>query len=341
MIRYLRNGALAFALMGAGFLPASASAASPTSPTMPNAPAKEEYKPDQIIVMKESGKPERRCKIVSANKSPDGTMTYQVKALDNGEMMTIHDRVPATTAKPAPSNPAPPRPSGVVNKSEADLPRAKPRTSDPLLNPPLPTPGKAPVVAAKPEPEKSRFRLFGKSEKQPAPAKQAVASSSYGTAKATPEPPMARVPNEPLPIGFGPQLPMTVPMPRSTANEPASVALYQAPPDPARVALTLEKERIEEWKDNLKTALRPSERMAAAEALCAPTRITDADTRAAVMLAAQDDPAGVVRAACIRGMSRSGLRDQAYMTLLVACQSDRDKSVREEAIFALQKATRR
>ncbi len=58
MIRYLRNGALAAALLGAAFSSPSAAAAA--------VPARMEYKRDQVILMKEQGKPDRRCVIISA-----------------------------------------------------------------------------------------------------------------------------------------------------------------------------------------------------------------------------------------------------------------------------------
>ncbi len=387
MIRYLRNGALAAALLGAAFSSPSAAAAA--------VPARMEYKRDQVILMKEQGKPDRRCVIISAKKQSDGSITYQVKALDNGDIITIHDRPPSSAKKQTPTNttPAanatngvkrPPDITNITSKAEANLPRAKPRSNDPLLNPgsnepllnppakprsnePLPgpvtptayqPPEVSPNPAPQPEREKPRFRLFGRTEKPPTPN---AARTIPGTAHSTEEPPLAQVQQEPLPITNGPRLPMTVPvsrpdanepaplarsnqqasLPRPAASEPAPMALYQAPLDLARQTADMEKDRFEDLRDALKYALRPSERMAAAEALCAPTRITDPENRAAVMLSAQDDPAGVVRAACIRGMSRSGVRDQAFIALLVACQKDHDPSVRVEANLAIQKATRR
>lgn len=384
MIRYLQKGVVAFTMLGASFSSTSALVASPpVSPT----PAKDEYKPEQMILMKEPGKPDRRCVVVSAKKQPDGSHTYQVKALDNGEVMTIHDRVPETLGavqsteikKPA-TNPHAmdgiKLPVDVTSRMEADLPRARPRTDDPLLNPKVPGTSTAPVVSAKPiaksvstvtnksaspsaskadSPstlEKMRASMFGKSEKpspvpcatcppKQVPSAIAMPGVPATVAKSPQEPLIANMPVEPTPITYGPRLPMTVPMVRPMVNEPSPVALYQAPPDPAKQAVTMERERIEELKESLQTALRPSQRMAAAEELCAPSRITDLDVRAAVMLAAQDDPAGVVRATCIRGMSRVGLRDQAYIALLMACQNDRDKVVREEATFAIEKAAKR
>lgn len=384
MIRYLQKGALAFAMLGANFSSISTLVASPpVSPT----PVKDEYKPEQVILMKEPGKPDRRCVVVSVKKQPDGSHSYQVKALDNGEVMTIHDRVPeksvsaqSTEIKKLATNPhvmdGIKLPVDVTSRVEADLPRARPRTDDPLLNPKVPGTSTSPVVSAKPiaksvstvtnksaspsaskadSPstlEKMRASMFGKSEKQipvpcaTCPPKQVTPTIAMPrvpatVAKSTQEPQVASMPVGPTPITYGPRLPMTVPMGRSVMNEPTPVTLYQAPPDPAKQAVTQERERIEELKECLQSALRPSQRMAAAEELCAPSRITDLDVRAAVMLAAQDDPAGVVRATCIRGMSRVGLRDQAYIALLMACQNDRDKVVREEAGFAIEKAAKR
>jgi hypothetical protein len=51
----------------------------------------DKYPIHSVIAMEEAGKQTRKCTILAATKQPDGSMTYTLKANDNGEMITIHD----------------------------------------------------------------------------------------------------------------------------------------------------------------------------------------------------------------------------------------------------------
>ena len=425
MFRMIRRGALATALLGMGFSPALAVAASPSPAANPENEGL--YKSNQIILVKETGKPDRRGLIVSSKKLPDGSLAYQIKALDNGEMLTIYDRSQRVDAKTAPaaqpvaSKPVPKtdvKSTAILPKTQPaaaddNLPRSQVRGSDPLLNPTIIDP-KAPVK--KPETSQANrpavvdstrpgfFKsLFGKSEPQPTPASTcatcktpqpatATACTTCKTpavvAKTTPtktqptlvaavpattkqvqpvaaskltmpavETPVARGPTDPVPIFYagqqarGPSDPVSIPLSygpslpapqvRTNPMEPAMLPIYQAPIDPVRQAVAYQQSRTVELKDALKNAERPSHRITAAEELSAGVRGQTPEVRVALMLAAQDDPAGMVRAACIRSLSHQGVRDEAFMSVLVAAQNDKDASVRDEAAVALQKAMRK
>lgn len=377
-------------------------------PAAPVQPASDgNYKENQIINLRGAGKSDRLCTIVSVRKEPHGLVTYQVKALDNGDMLTIRNRPPVEPAQRATVQPpAEPKPGEMnsnakraanltpdtTDKLGADLPRAKERWNDPLdpLSPSTAENAKPsrvpsvmakasvaqPVTAAKvstpmlevPDAESattspatvpvkpSRFslpRVLGKSPAampapcatctDPAAAPQQVAGRAIVS---TVEPPtgygqpasVARHPMDPVPIGYGPQTPLGVPMMR----EPMPLPLNQAPfAEPAKLTADHELKRFAEMRDALLTLERPSQRIAVAEELAFGPRGATPDVRAALMLAAQDDPAGCVRAACIRCLSKQDVRDRAFMSLIVAAQHDKDADVREESAFALQKAMRK
>src|SRR5262245_20494603 len=58
------------------------------------------FKPNQIINVREEGKPPRRCKVLSCWSEKDGTRVCQAQALDNGEKMTIIEPKPSGDGKP-------------------------------------------------------------------------------------------------------------------------------------------------------------------------------------------------------------------------------------------------
>ncbi len=91
MFRIIRKGTLLAALATAtcGGVYALAGPVSNNGKVSPDS-----YKPEQVIVLKEQGKPYRKCLITSTTKQKDGSLCYKVKALDNGEILTIFDRHP-------------------------------------------------------------------------------------------------------------------------------------------------------------------------------------------------------------------------------------------------------
>ena len=102
-----------------------------------------------------------------------------------------------------------------------------------------------------------------------------------------------------------------------------------------------EQSRTAELKDSLKNAERPSQRMEAAEELSKGLYLQSREIKAALMLAATDDPAACVRAACIRCLAQQGVCDEEFTKLIAAAQNDKDESVREEAGYALKKVNRK
>jgi len=395
MFRINRKQAMGLALGAIGFWTA-ATALADSSPAPASTAA---FKPNQMIMLKEAGKPDRRCVIVSVSKTADGGNSYRVKATDNGEIMTVLDRMPpgaspksAATATVASNGSDPSKSSkhvsqnqtsvppsagcSVCNKAQTSAGTAPPATAtvsatkpqDDTAGPAL-TPGGAVTPATPPKPQRTFFdRLFGRNKpsstqecttcKKPQSLPPVVSvtpdtspfepkASAVVTAQpmlppvsAGMGPAMSRTPAEPLAVGFGPTLPL---MPGQMPLMPglAPRALYPEMEDPIQQAAAFERHRSDELKDELKNAELPSRRIMAAEALAAGNRGRTADARAALMLSAQDDPAGCVRASCIRCLSQQGLRDQAFMTLLVSAQSDKDAMVREEAEYAMKRATKR
>jgi len=69
--------------------------------------------PEQMISVKEAGKPEQRCRILKVWKTPEGATARQVQALDTGEIMTIVEIGPGTAGALTTSAPAS---SGIVTR---------------------------------------------------------------------------------------------------------------------------------------------------------------------------------------------------------------------------------
>lgn len=174
----------------------------------------------------------------------------------------------------------------------------------------------------------------------------ASAVSTGSTSKVTNEPPMIRLPSSPSPmpsgpsepgsVGFSPLLPKAAQQDALTKLQPVPSPVIQLPDDPVR-----ENSRSAELKDTLKNAERPTQRIVAAEELSKGLYLQTSDIKAALMLAATDDPAGCVRAACIRCLSQQGVRDEAFMKVVAAAKSDKDAQVRQEAEYALKKSIQR
>ncbi|MCE9529841.1 MAG: hypothetical protein K8T89_01670, partial [Planctomycetes bacterium] len=131
--------------------------------------------------------------------------------------------------------------------------------------------------------------------------------------------------------------PMTM---RPVLNDPLSLPTSRNMPGAGYPTVAIEKQRMLEMMETLKHALRPSERMTAAEDLAKGPFSRGADVHDALLLAAQEDPAGIVRATCIRCLSKLGVRDHKFMTLLAESQEDENPDIRDEAKYAMQKVKR-
>jgi hypothetical protein len=122
---------------------------------------------------------------------------------------------------------------------------------------------------------------------------------------------------------------------------PAKMPEFRTAPEPVRQSFSLGQAQLEEVKDNLRRALRPSHRMKAAEELATGPHGRTPEARAELLRAAKEDPAGCVRATCIECLSHLGKPDAAFMVLLDGAKSDPDATVREEAELALKRAARK
>jgi hypothetical protein len=319
MIRNIRNRVMPLAFLAVALSPTTIVSAPLDSPAKNPA-----YKLDQLIILKEAGKRDRRCVVISIKPSSDGVTTYQVQALDTGETLTVLEHTPTATKFDHSEGNIATMPKPAISKAEKSRPQS-PGLLDRIFGRSTP-----PCSVCEQQPQRSSACNSGQTR-----------SSAGMTTVATREPPIERVPADPAPIGFVPPMPTTASQAPSSANEPASLPLDQAPVDPARQAIAYEQNRTAELKDALKNAERPSHRITAAEELASGARGASDDVRAALMLAAQDDPASCVRAACIRVLSHRGVRDQAFMTVLVSAQHDKDPAVRDEAGYAMKIATHR
>src|SRR5439155_21897370 len=59
---------------------------------------------EKIMLLTKEGRPPRRCQVLKSWKHPSGGTAYEVKALDNGEIMTVIEHGPPepdVAAKPA------------------------------------------------------------------------------------------------------------------------------------------------------------------------------------------------------------------------------------------------
>jgi hypothetical protein len=197
-----------------------------------------------VITLKFRDLPDRQVKVLKSDKQPDGSIMSEVKDTKTGETFTLMDKpdsfaapaksgvkAPAVTPPPSPTAPkateptkAPAaRPPVGPMKLPDGLPKAKPRTSDPLLPslkeslPDLPT-------AKEQEKEKERRFLpsFGKASDAPKPAepdgeKPGFLKRVFGKKPAEPTPtlPPATVINSKPPFPTPPASP-----PATTSSRP-------------------------------------------------------------------------------------------------------------------------
>lgn len=198
------------------------------------------------ITLKFRDMPDRQVKVLKSDKQPDGSILSEVKDTKTGETFTLMDKPDSFAAQPKaavkdsvvpPPSPTAPktaeptkapatRPPVGLMKLPDNLPKAKSRTSDPLLPsvkeslPDLPTPKEQ-------EKEKERRLLpsFGKSSDAPKPTepeeeKPGLLKRVFGKKKPsepTPSLPPATVINSPKP-------PAAPPSPTTSAKPPAPVA---------------------------------------------------------------------------------------------------------------------
>ncbi|MFM8271338.1 MAG: hypothetical protein ACKODX_03295 [Gemmata sp.] len=186
------------------------------------------------ITLNIDGKGDRQFKVLKSEKQPDGSYLSELKDVKSGETITLLDNPSAAPAKGTePPKGAEPLKSEAPKKAEqpkspdAGPPKAKPRTSDPLIPPP---------TAAIPNPEKDKDkdkrpiigRVFGDKDRDKTPPPPAPIA---GTTVAKPE--MPADPNKKpglLSRVFGPKKPSTPSLPPATNGPVAKPSASSAPP---------------------------------------------------------------------------------------------------------------
>jgi hypothetical protein len=240
-----------------------------------------------------------------ASSSPYGTAAGADR--QDQERGTTH-----TQSTPTPYGAVAPAAPRIASKSPSVLPPAIALTpgGGPAVLPPLPVHSTAPAPLPMPV----------------GPARMPVGPSPSNVV----EPQILVMPSGPVKLPeFG------------APSGPAKMPEFHTPPEPVRQTFSLGQAQLEEMKDNLRRALRPSHRMKAAEELATGPHGRTAEARAELLRAAKEDPAGCVRATCIECLSQLGKPDAAFMILLDGAKSDPDEAVREEAELALKRAMRK
>jgi hypothetical protein len=360
MIRNIWKGALAAGLACAAAGSGSALAAPPKASKPQTSTPAADKKQDEIVI--KDGKSERRCVVLSSKRQPDGSLVQQVKALDNGEIMTLTELAPgaktpapaAPASDPVPSAENPPhktpyagkllpnlgKPAADVTEGErpAGLFRGRERPTDPPVTP-------QPLPAVEPSAEKGSrpglfSRIFGrhKSDKAEPVMGPPASYRPVPVPAQTAPPPLAEPVNSAPPVSapakpaqplspFSQLLatppPLAVAAPRMSAPLPLP-SLSTAVPELATT------DPHSQHLAELRSALQPSAREAAAEALAVGPQAADATVRGALLMAVREDPAPTVRASCVRCLVKQGIRDDVLSAAVASAQGDADSRVRAE-----------
>lgn len=219
-------------------------------------------------------------------------------------------------AKPAPSAPPAvvPTPGGLGKPAAgtSEPPRAMP-TTKPVAPPApaIPVPSAPPVAPAFPT---------------PAPLPLPTVPSIPAPLPSSP-PPLPGIPT--LPGGTGSAKPTSGVMPAAHAvpAAPSAPAIVVTPPlgvVPAGVAFDRE---VQPWVAQLQTAIGPSERLLAAQALANCRHCGTDGVKGALFDAAKRDPNGEVRAACIAHLCKLGFYDAKFLAHIEAACTDANEDV--------------
>lgn len=342
-------------------------------------PAQSRFVLNEVIVVQEKGKPDRKCLVLAAVKQADGSIAYKLKALDNGDTITIYDRTAPMTSSGVAEKPM------IPEKTVAEKPKQeKPMASDirPITPPRVglldriaqPNPARTQVTEAckpcetiipkqkpprevrttiepakvaemtKPTPPTITPFQAVEATKPTHPVDTGLILPAMEPTKPTVSAPIAQPVEKPItPSAPAVILPAANTTPLADIKVPVVPAFEPIGPLPKYhppAEVNTEEQRIATLKATIKDALRPSEREDAIEKLAESARGRDADIRAFLLMTAKEDPAATVRLTAIRSLAKQGVKDQALMTVLVAAQEDGDSRVREEAEFALQRLSR-
>src|SRR5262245_40124187 len=138
---------------------------------------------EKIMLLTKEGRPPRRCQVLKSWKHPSGGTAYEVKALDNGEIMTVIEHGETdVAAKPAEAPKPVAKPAETVKKSEAPKAAvAKTKESAKVaVKSDKPASAKATEKSDKP----TVVKTAAKTEK-PAPVKTAAKTDKPAVAKAS------------------------------------------------------------------------------------------------------------------------------------------------------------
>jgi hypothetical protein len=296
--------------VGAGGIVAQAPKPVPATTVAPAASGAQTPAPG-TMVLRTKGQPDRHVIIVKSTKSDNGRVFTEVKDVKTGETFLVADQsaggmkdVPAT-----PSKAMMPKPE--AKKAAGPLPKAKPRSSDPLV---------APVKSK--DISTSTAKAVATA---PAP-KPAVAEPKKLPASA-----MTLDPNG-MPSPYAADKPVLAPKP-VTGNDPIHVVLPvgYVPPE-FRM-----KTETAETMTALQSAMRPTARQDAATALAEGRYADKMEIKMALAHSAMHDPAPVVRAHCIDCLSRLGYCAPDYVDHLRQCAMGQESCLKVAASNALMK----
>ena len=333
-------------------------------------------KDTDVIVLKFQGQPDRKVKVVKTTKQPDGMTATEVKDIATGETFTLMDAAPGGAGKDKDKATTQPTPPAAPTK-ETGLPKAKPRTSDPLMpdpvKPPMAAGAKPPTATAAkpaapvlpvadpvPEPVKRPgplARLFGK-KPTPAPAMPANVSATAAIPPVSvkaPSLPSAGIPGEP-PRAMPPKSVPTPAVTPPTPTIPAPLPIPTIPPLPGGAqskAGTLNvilpvgyipadmamSEDIRKDAAALRDALQPSARVTAAKALAGGRHASTEQVKALLFQAAQADPSPLVKARCIEELTKLGYFTPGFVAHVKAACDDENADVQAAAKAAVAKMT--
>jgi hypothetical protein len=250
------------------------------------------------------------------------------------------------------------KPNAPAASTSAMVPPAKP--SAPVAPPAVvPTPGglgkpSGTFVPPSATNEPPRAMPTSKPVAPPAPVLPVPTAPSAAPAFPAPPPlPLPTVPSIPAPLPSAPALPTVPPLPGGTGaakppqavvpaghavpTAPAAQPLVVTPPlghVPAGVAFDRE---VQPWVAQLQTAIGPSERLLAAQALANCRHCGTEGVKGALFEAAKRDPNGEVRAACISHLCKLGYFDAQFLAHIETACSDANEDVRAAAKAACAK----
>lgn len=216
---------------------------------------------------------------------------------------------PTTTTRPIPSNPPPPPTST-------------------LTPPPPASPAFPPSVPREPAPAVPALPAF------PAPpvSAPAVPAPSVPTPAPIPAPPAI-----PAPTGGSEFPPIPIPPGGTSSTRPIQV-IVPTGYVPAQVAFDRD---VQPWVIAIQSMNAPSARLTAAKALADCRHRSSDGVKSVLFQAAQMDPCGEVRAACITHLCELGYFQPFFLGFIQTACDDTDPMVREAAKAACEKMIRK